>query len=112
MAWIIRFILNIIVVLGFSYLFDKGFPIHGIGQAAVFILILTALNWTLIPILKFMTLPLNILTLGLIGILLNGLAVVLAGNILNTKIDYLIALLFSFVLGFINGFAEHSLNGR
>jgi putative membrane protein len=109
MAWIIRFVLNVIVVLGFSYLFDKGFPIHGIGQAAVFIVILTLLNWTLIPILKFMTFPLNILTLGLIGILINGLAVVLAGTVLNVKIDYLIALLFSFVLGIINGVAENSV---
>ncbi len=110
MAWIIRFILNIVIVLGFAELFKSGFPIQGIGQAAVFIVVLTALNWTLIPILKFMTLPLNILTLGLIGILLNGLAVVLAGNILNAKIDYLIALFFSFVLGFINGLAENSFN--
>ena len=110
MAWLIRFILNIVVVLGFSSLFQTGFPIHGIGQAAVFIVILTLLNWTLIPILKFMTFPLNILTLGLVGILINGLAVVLAGVILNVKIDYLIALLFSFILGMINGVAEHSVN--
>jgi len=110
MAWVIRFILNVVVVLGLGYVFKDSFPIDKIGEAAAFILVLTLLNWTLIPVLKFMTLPLNFLTLGLIGILINGLAVVLAGVILNINIAFLPGLLVSFVLGLINGVAENSFN--
>jgi len=110
MAWIIRFILNVLIILGMSQVLGNGVPVSGFVNAAVFILVLTLLNWTLIPVLKFMTLPLNFLTLGLIGILINGLAVVLAGVVLNVRIEFLAGLIVSFVLGLVNGLAENSIN--
>ncbi len=110
MAWIIRFVLNVLIILGMSQVLGNGFPVSGFLSAAIFILVLTLLNWTLIPILKFMTLPLNFLTLGLVGILINGLAVVLAGVVLNIRIEFLAGLLVALVLGLVNGAAENNIN--
>jgi putative membrane protein len=105
MSWIIRFVVNVAVVFLFGALFNDSFQINNVGVAVIFVIVLTIINWTLVPIIKLFTLPFNILTLGILGVIINGLAVVLAGFILDTRITFLPALLLSLVLGIVNGAA-------
>lgn len=52
-----------------------NFEVSSAWSAAVFLLILTILNLTIIPVLKFLTFPINFLSLGLVGLIINLLAV-------------------------------------
>jgi putative membrane protein len=111
MYWLTRFILNILVVLILGYLLRSSFPIFSIEQAAIFIIILTILNWTLVPIVRVLTLPLNFLTLGLLGIILNGLAIMVTGSILGLSIGLIPGLIVAFTLGVVNAATINGYNG-
>ncbi|GAB4145480.1 MAG: hypothetical protein OHK0017_05120 [Patescibacteria group bacterium] len=107
MSWLIRFVVNVAILLLFGILIPKQFPVTEISTAVWFIIVLTLLNWTLVPIVKLLTLPFNIITLGILGVVINGLAIVLTGSVLQIKIDLLAGILVSVVLGLINGYSEH-----
>ena len=67
-------IANILIILGLSWLLP-GFEVGGVWTAIVFLFALTVLHWTVIPILKILTFPVNFLTLGLVSLLINLAAV-------------------------------------
>ncbi len=54
-----------------------NFEIQSIGNAAIFVVALTILNWTVVPIIKFFTFPINLLTLGLFYAILNVVVILL-----------------------------------
>ncbi len=72
-------LVNILIILGLSALLPN-FEVNGIFPAVAFIFILTVLNWTILPIIKILTLPISILTLGFFNIFLNLFAVILVAN--------------------------------
>jgi len=89
MKTILRFILNLLAVLGAAWLVG-GVSVSSAWSLLFFALVLGVLNWAVKPILTLLTLPITILTLGLFYLVLNGLIVWLAA---------------AFVPGFaINGF--------
>jgi putative membrane protein len=59
-------IVNALAILGLSYLLPN-FEVNNYVAAIFFILILTLLNWTVVPVLKFFAFPFNLLTLGLVN---------------------------------------------
>lgn len=67
-------IANVLVVLGLSWLLP-GFEVNSFWAAAVFLLVLSILHWTIIPVLKILTFPVNFISLGLLGLVINLLAV-------------------------------------
>jgi putative membrane protein len=77
---ILYFIINVVTILGLSKLLPT-FEVTGLYAAFMFVFFLTLLNFTVIPVIKFLTFPINFLTLGLFHGLINILAI---GVIANT----------------------------
>lgn len=83
-----------------------GFYVAGFGSALVAVLILGLLNITLRPILKVLSLPITCLTFGLFSLVINGVVLYIAaqvvtgfvvGSLLNA---FIIALLYSVLSSF------------
>ena len=108
---------NISVVLGLSWLLP-GFEVSGIWAALVFLFALTVLHWTVIPILKILTFPVNFLSLGLLGLLINLLAVwVVCTNIQGIELTgdftskFITVILISLGLSIGKGLIDQILRG-
>ena len=71
---ILYLIANILIVLGLSQLLPN-FEVSSAWAAGVFLLVLAVLHFTIIPVLKILTLPINFLSLGLVGFLINLLSI-------------------------------------
>jgi putative membrane protein len=84
MSLIIRWIINAVALMLVSYLFTS-IQVSGFAAALVAALILGLVNAVIRPILILITLPINVLTLGLFTLVIN-------------------ALLFWFVASFLEGF--------
>jgi putative membrane protein len=75
-------VVNILVILLLSNLLP-GFEVQNWVSAFFFILILTLLNWTVIPLIKFFALPFSLVTFGLVNGLINLIAIIIAGNLVQ-----------------------------
>ncbi|MBU2613927.1 phage holin family protein [Patescibacteria group bacterium] len=78
---IIRWIISALGVLLISYLFD-GIEVKGVGWAFITALFLGIFNALIRPVLLILTLPINVLTLGLFTLVINGLMLWLTGSLL------------------------------
>lgn len=58
-----------------------GIEVSSFGSAMIAIIIIGLVNAVLKPILSFITLPINILSLGLVSLIINALLFMLAGHI-------------------------------
>jgi putative membrane protein len=90
-------------VLLASYIIP-GVYIAGLWSALWVALFLGLINISLKPILIILTLPVNILTLGLFTFVINGLIILLTSSVINGfKVSgFWVAVLFSIVLTVIN----------
>ena len=70
--FILRLLITAAAVFLASYLFSPLITVDSVGAALVFALILGLLNAFLRPILLLLTLPLNLITLGLFTLVING----------------------------------------
>lgn len=106
---IFRTIINVVILLGLSQILEN-FNINGIWSAVLFLIILTLLNWTVVPVIKFFALPLNFLTFGILYLIINIASIFVAAN-LTSGIEikgegfekYFIALIISVFLALGNG---------
>lgn len=71
MSFLIRWLLNGLALMGVAWL-PLGVSVQGWEAAVKAGLILGLFNALLRPILKLLTLPINIFTLGLFGLVING----------------------------------------
>ncbi len=73
------------VLYAFAIMFTAwiipGIDVEGFFGAMIVAVVLGAINMFIKPILKIVTLPINILTLGLFGLVLNALLLMLAGYV-------------------------------
>jgi putative membrane protein len=60
-----------------------GFYVHGLGSAMVASLVIGLLNATVGFVLKIVTFPISILTLGLFLLVINGLMILVASNLVS-----------------------------
>lgn len=109
-------IVNALVVLGLSWILPN-LQVASFVAAMVFILILTVLHWTVLPVLRFFTFPLNVLTFGLVNGLLNllgvGLAIWLVEGISlrgDSWTQLVTTLIIAVVLAVSSGFVEKALS--
>lgn len=81
-----------------------GISVAGVWTAIILALALGVINITIKPILVLITLPINILTLGLFTLVINALLVLLASTIVKgfAVSGFLAALLFSIVVSFVS----------
>ncbi|MDD4169611.1 MAG: phage holin family protein [Desulfotomaculaceae bacterium] len=106
-GWLIRWILNIIAIIFTAYLIS-GFEVTVTG--AIFgSIILGIINAIIRPVVLLLTLPINIVTLGLFTLVVNGLMLWLAGSVIKgfdvhgfgtAIIAALLLSLFSFIISF------------
>jgi putative membrane protein len=63
--------------------FVRGFNVDGFGPALVAALVIGLLNATVGFFLKVVTFPISILTLGLFLLIINGMMIMVASNLVN-----------------------------
>lgn len=99
MIIILKWFISAAAVLISGYLIP-GVKVAGLWSALILVLILGFLNATIKPLLIILTLPINILTLGLFTFVINALVILLASTIVKgfEVGGFLNALLFSLLL--------------
>lgn len=75
---ILRWFLYSLIILFIAWLIP-GISVSGLGSALIAILIIGLINAILKPLVYFVTLPINLLTLGLFSLVINALLFMLAG---------------------------------
>lgn len=88
--------------------------LRDIGSAFVVVLVLTLVNAFVRPLVKLATLPLNCLTLGLFGFIVNALMFWLVGSLdLGLRVgDFMAALFGSVVLSVVSGLLNTLITDR
>lgn len=105
MGILINWIVSAMVVFSIAYIMP-GVRVADFTSALVVALVLGIINAFLKPILLILTLPINILTLGLFTFVLNALLILLASKIVPGFVvdGFLTALIFGIILSFANTF--------
>jgi len=99
MKILINWLILTLGVLGTSYILP-GVTVGGFWVALITALVLGVVNTVIKPILLFLTLPINILTLGFFTFVINGLLILLVSAIVPgfSVVNFWWALLFSIVI--------------
>lgn len=101
-------LIRTVAILVTSYITKVGVPIAFALQtgltALLVALVLAVINHTIKPIISILTLPINVLTLGLFSLVINGLMILLAAAIVPGFVipSLLMAIWFSIVLAIVN----------
>ncbi len=82
MRMLIRWVLNGLALILTAYLLE-GIQLSGFGAALVASLVLGIVNAIIRPVLLFFTLPLNLLTLGLLTFIINGIMLKLTASLVS-----------------------------
>lgn len=100
---LISWVLSAIVILVASYLLP-GVHVAGFITALTVALVLGIINAIIKPVVVILTLPINILTLGLFTLVINAALVMLTSAIVpGFRVDgFLWALIFSILLSVVN----------
>ncbi len=113
MKLLINLIIRILAVLLSAYLVH-GVTVAGFFPALVFAVVLGAFNFFLRPFLLLLTLPINILTMGLFTLVVNALLIMLAGSVVPGLVvaSFWSALIFGVVLAVVNALMGTFLKGN
>lgn len=106
-----RWLLNAAALIVISYIVP-GFDVHTTYSALIAALILGIVNVLIRPILFLLTLPVNILTLGLFTFIINALMLELVSTIVKgfDIANFRAALLGALILTAISWLTNHFLN--
>ncbi|WP_218079855.1 phage holin family protein [Anthocerotibacter panamensis] len=74
MGWLINWILSALALIGTAYLVP-GFNIRGVGAALIAAVVIGLVNATLGSVLKLITFPFALLTLGIASLFVNAFLV-------------------------------------
>lgn len=99
-----RFILNAVSLWVLDFLF-LGVVIKDASSLIVLTLILAMCNALIKPVLQLFSFPLTLMTLGLFGLVINGVVLMIAFNLVSGAMisNLFTAILASIVLSFVNG---------
>lgn len=105
MSILINWVVSAVAILVAAYLLP-GVTVSSFTAALVVAVVLGVINAFIKPILLLLTLPINILSLGLFTFVINALLIILVANLVpGFKVNgFWWALLFSIVLSLINSF--------
>ncbi|MDD2822855.1 MAG: phage holin family protein [Candidatus Daviesbacteria bacterium] len=109
MKIILNWLISGFVIFMAAYLFqDKGVHVDNFYTALIIAVVLGIINAILKPILLLLTLPINILSLGLFTLIINAVLIMLATLIVpGFRIDsFWSAFLFGIVLSLLNWFVS------
>ena len=104
MKAIIKLILMGVAVMISAYIIP-GVRVDGFLVAVVVAVILTIVNFLIKPIVTLLTLPINILTLGLFNLVINAMMIMLVSSVVPGFFvaSFGWAVLFGIVLSLVNG---------
>lgn len=107
MSILLKWLSSATAILIVAYILP-GVVVAGLWSALVLAIILGLLNVSIKPLLILLTLPINVLTLGLFTLVINALIILLASSIVKGFIvgGFLNALLFSLILTIIQASFE------
>lgn len=108
MGLVISLVVNTVSVYIAGWLLSSGVHIPNLLTALVVAVVLGIINTLLKPVLLILTLPINLLTLGLFTFVLNALLIMLVSALVNDFVvdGFLWALAFSLVLSVVNMLLE------
>lgn len=104
MGLVINFIINGIAIFITARILP-GIQLDDLGTALIVAIVLGLINTFIKPILIILTLPINLMTLGLFTFVVNALLILLVSNIVPgfSVSSFWTALLFSIVLSIVSG---------
>lgn len=113
MRLIRSWIITVLSILAASWLMPRSFHVDSVGTAVVAAAVLGLLNWTVKPVLHLLSLPINILTLGLFSLVINGIIISLLAWLMAgmTVSGLFAAILVALVISLVNA-ALDSLTKR
>ncbi|WP_084166160.1 phage holin family protein [Anditalea andensis] len=113
MGILLQLVVAALAVLITAFLLP-GVAVDGYLTALVVAAMIALLNITVKPILIFLTIPITVITLGLFLLVINGLIILIAAEVIPgfAVSGFWWALLFSFILSLINSLLGVSLGGR
>ena len=112
MGLLTRFLGTVFAVLLSAY-FIQGFHVDGFYTAVIVALVLGLLNVTLKPIITLLTLPLNLLTLGLFSFVINaGLILLISTFVKGFTVDGFLPALWAGALIAVVGWILHQLGKK
>ena len=76
----------------------------GIGWALLTAVVLAVINLTIKPVISIISIPINIVTLGLFSFVINGAMIIIASRIVDgfDIPSFLMAIYFALILGVVN----------
>lgn len=103
MSIIINWLISAVVIMIAAYLLP-GVTVDGLVAALVVAVVLGAINAFIKPVLVVLTLPINILTLGLFTLVIDALLIMLAASVVPGfgVANFWWALVFGILLGVIS----------
>lgn len=103
MAMVLNILISGLAVVIAAYL-TPGAHVDGYVTAIIVAIVLAIVNSVIGPVLKLITLPINVLTLGLVSLIINILMVMLVARIVPgfTLDGFWAALVFAIILALIN----------
>ncbi len=110
MSLIINWLVSALAIILAAYLLP-GVQVADFTTALIAALVLGIINAFIKPVLILLTLPVNILTLGLFTFVINAIIILLTANLVpGFRVDgFLWALIFSIVLSLINSILHQLL---
>lgn len=105
MKILINWLISALVIFSAAF-FLQGVEVKDFATALVVALVLGVINAVLKPLLVLLTLPINIITLGLFTLVINAVLIMLTTFIVPgfTVLNFWWALLFGLILSLINSF--------
>ena len=105
---LLRWFITTLAIFALPF-FVKGISVAGILTALLVAACLVFINTIVKPIITILTLPLNILTLGLFSLVLNGVFFWLVANIIQgfTVANFTAACIGAFVISVVNWIVGH-----
>ena len=113
MAILLNWLIYSVAILLTAYLLP-GVTVETFGAALIAALVLGILNALLRPLLVLLTLPVNVLTLGLFTFVINAALILLAAEVVDGfSVDgFWWALLFSVIVSFVAGLLNKLTDGH
>lgn len=104
MGILIRLLINALAVLITAYILQTGVSINSFWDAVIVAVVLGIINAFIKPVVTILTLPINLLTLGIFSFIMNGLFVLLVSRIVPgfEVAGFWWAILFSIVLSLVS----------
>ncbi|MBP6085361.1 phage holin family protein [Candidatus Gracilibacteria bacterium] len=103
MSLLLNWLISAVVIIISAYVIP-GVQVGNFGAALITAIVLGILNAIVKPLLVLLTLPVNILTLGLFTLVINAIIILIAAQIVpGFKVDgFLAALIFAVVVSLIS----------